>query len=252
MAEKNDWAKLSKKELLEMLQRQEKLLANKKFLQSLPDKGRKVSQTVEQLKQLIAQKERLEDTVAQFERLTVSQLVQRTQLDVVDSDDSDDAHKMQIQSSIGHAATSEEHTCKETTSSKHRETTDTNNSKTDKQLSSKSSGRTWDYESSATPPTYKLEKAKPLSLEQSFKLLQDQEKRQKILQAQHATQKLREQSSLTKTDFTTLQVLNPLQYRETVHEECLSDDSLQDENDIKCHEMDSDDDDDDDNDKENP
>jgi len=29
MAEKNDWAKLSKKELLEILQRQEKLLANK-------------------------------------------------------------------------------------------------------------------------------------------------------------------------------------------------------------------------------
>lgn len=29
MAEKNDWTKLSKKELLEMLQRQEKLLANK-------------------------------------------------------------------------------------------------------------------------------------------------------------------------------------------------------------------------------
>jgi len=29
MAEKNDWTKLSKKELLEILQRQEKLLTNK-------------------------------------------------------------------------------------------------------------------------------------------------------------------------------------------------------------------------------
>ena len=62
---------------------------NRKLLQSLPDKGRKVSETVEQLKRLIAQKERIEDTVAQFERLTVSQLVQRTQLDAIDSDDSD-------------------------------------------------------------------------------------------------------------------------------------------------------------------
>ena len=29
MAEKNDWAKLPKRELLEMLQREEKLLSNK-------------------------------------------------------------------------------------------------------------------------------------------------------------------------------------------------------------------------------
>lgn len=114
---------------------------------------------MKRLKELIAQKEKLEDTIAQFERLTVSQLVQRTQLDAVDSDDSDDdndADEMQTQSGTGHAATSEELTHKETTSSKHRKTTDTNKSK-NKQLSSKSSGRTWDYESSATPPTYKLE-----------------------------------------------------------------------------------------------
>ena len=112
---------------------------------------------MERLKELIAQREKLEDTVAQFERLTVSQLVQRTQLEVVDSDDSDDDtddDKMNTRSDTGHPAISAEH--KEMTSSKHRKTKDTNKSR-NKPLSSKSSGGTWDYESSATPPTYKLE-----------------------------------------------------------------------------------------------
>ena len=108
---------------------------------------------MERLKELIAQREKLEDTVAQFERLTVSQLVQRTQL-VVDSDDNNDDDKMNTHSDTAHPAISAEH--KEMTSSKHRKTKDTNKSR-NKPLSSKSSGRTWDYESSATPPTYKLE-----------------------------------------------------------------------------------------------
>ena len=112
---------------------------------------------MERLKELIAQREKLEDTVAQFERLTVSQLVQRTQLEVVDSDDSDDNNdddKMNTHCDTGHPAISAEH--KEMTSSKHRKTKDTNKSR-NKPLSSKLSGRTLDYESSATPPTYKLE-----------------------------------------------------------------------------------------------
>lgn len=212
MAEKNDWTKLSKKELLEMLQRQEKLLANKKLLQSLPDKGRKVSETVEQLKRLIAQKERIEDTVAQFERLTVSQLVQRTQLDAIDSDDSDnnDDDKMLTQSCQDDPASSEQF--KEITSKERRNTSGVDKSR-NKKFTSHSPSRTWDYDSSATPPTYKLEKAKPLSLEESFKLLQDQEKRQKDLQSQLASQKLKEQSILfDQTDYTTVQGSNHLQY----------------------------------------
>lgn len=125
-------------------------------MQSLPDKGRKVSETVERLKKLIAQREKIEDTVVQFERLTVSQLVQRTQLDALDSDDSDnnDDDKMHIHSCTEHPALSEQH--KEITSGRQRETTDSNKSR-NKQFSSQSSDRTWDYESSATPPSYKLE-----------------------------------------------------------------------------------------------
>ena len=128
---------------------------HRKFLQSLPDKGRKVSETVERLKKLIAQKERIEDTVAQFERLTVSQLVQRTQLDALDSDDSDnDDDKMHTHSCTGDPASGEQH--KEMTSKEHRSMSGVNKSR-NKQFSSQSPGRTWDYESSATPPTYKLE-----------------------------------------------------------------------------------------------
>ena len=129
---------------------------DRKFLQSLPDKGRKVSETVERLKKLIAQKERIEDTVAQFERLTVSQLVQRTQHDTLDSDDSDNNvdDKMVTQSCQEDPASSEQH--KEMTSKEHRNMSGVNKSR-NKKFTSQSPGRTWDYDSAATPPTYKLE-----------------------------------------------------------------------------------------------
>ena len=131
--------------------------SRRKFLQNLPDKGRKVSQTVEQLKKLIMQKEKIEDTVTQFEWLTVSQPVQTTQLDTLDSDDSDnddDDDKMHTHPGTGDPVSSEQH--KEMTSKEHRKMTAANKSRS-KQFISQSSGRTWDYESSATPPTYKLE-----------------------------------------------------------------------------------------------
>ena len=84
---------------------------NRKFLQSLPDKGRKVSETAERLKKVITQKERIEDTVAHFERLTVSQLVHRTQLNAFDSDDNDsnDDDKMNTYSCREDLASSEQH-----------------------------------------------------------------------------------------------------------------------------------------------
>ena len=126
-------------------------------MQSLPDKGKKVSETVERLKKLIAQREKIEDTIAEFERLTVSQLVRRTQLDALDSDDSDnddDDDKMHTHSCTGDPASNEQH--REKTSKEHRKMSDANKSR-NKPFSSQSPGRTWDYESSATPPSYKLE-----------------------------------------------------------------------------------------------
>lgn len=197
MAEKNDWSMLSKKELLEMLGRQEKLLANRELLQSLPDKGIKISETVNRLRELIIQKEKLEDTFTQFEKLTVSQLVQRTRVDLVDSTiESDDNDEMLVESD-------------------HQDTADVhqklNKYKHEKTMDSKSSSGTWDYESAVTSQNYKLEKSKPISLEESFKLLQEQEKRHKDLQAQQATVKLREKSYQVKTEYPS-QVLNPLQY----------------------------------------
>lgn len=128
----------------------------RKFLQSLPDKGKKVTETVKQLKGLIAQKDKLEDTVAQFERLTVSQLVQRTQLHVLDSDDSDDN---EVLSGANHQDTSAD-LHEQLSNSKHRKSMDT-----------KSSSGTWDYESSATPPTYKLEVTGRLSFPLLYRLL---------------------------------------------------------------------------------
>nr|XP_005998806.1 PREDICTED: myosin-1-like [Latimeria chalumnae] len=57
-----DLTSKSKGELLEMLKRQEKLLANKKFIQSLPDKGKKITEFMEKVKLALAHHEDLEKT----------------------------------------------------------------------------------------------------------------------------------------------------------------------------------------------
>lgn len=254
MAEKTDWAKLSKKELQEMLRRQEKLLANKKFLQSLPDRGKKVTETVAKLKELIARRKQLEDTMAQFERMTVSRLVQKTQLELLDIDDSDDdisdtRYDGVISPSKGNIdfSISKSTSIDKETDSKPKTTNEI--SKSERKHSNLNSTGKWNYESSATPPQYKLQKAKPLSLDESSKLLQDQEKKHKELQAQHATLKLKEQGFLGVTDshrpFQTVQ--NPLRYRETAQDEYLSDDSQQEENDMRPTDRETDSDDDEEN-----
>ncbi|XP_036400289.1 protein GRINL1A [Megalops cyprinoides] len=49
-----DLQKKSKEELSDILLRQEKLLSNKRFIQSLPDKGKKISDFVEKVRQALA------------------------------------------------------------------------------------------------------------------------------------------------------------------------------------------------------
>ena len=131
-------------------------------MQSLPDRGKKVTETVAKLKELIARREQLEDTMAQFERMTVSRLVQKTQLEILDSDDSDDdisdtrydgvvsSSKGNIDSSISKSTSID----KETNS---RPKTTTHISKSESKHSNLNSTGKWDYESSATPPQYKLQ-----------------------------------------------------------------------------------------------
>lgn len=228
MAEKTDWTKLSKNELQEILRRQEKLLNNKKVLQSLPDKGNKVLATIERLKELIARREEFDNTVAQFERMTVSHLVERSRQDLSESDD-------------------EISECKDFASEAHEELSHAHNKK-DKMSKLKSGQKKqisygkWDYESSVTPPLYKFEKAKPVPLDQSFKLLQDQEKRYKDLQAQNATIKLKNQGSSSGTESMMLDLVkNSLQYRGTIQEQGGSDDDECQEEERKPIEVDSDD-----------
>ena len=114
------------------------------------------------LKELIARKEQLEDTMAQFERMTVSRLVQKTQLEILDSDDSDDdisdtrydgvvsPSKGNIDSLISKSTSVN----KETDSNPK---TTTHISKSESKHSNMNSTGKWDYESSATPPQYKLQ-----------------------------------------------------------------------------------------------
>lgn len=114
-------------------------------MQSLPDKGKKIIETVKRLKDLISQREKLElqDIDAQFEKLTVSQPVQKTRVDLLDSDDSDDNDRMLSGSDHQDNA----NVNKQSSGSQHEEAMD----------SKSSSGRTWDYKSAATPATYKFE-----------------------------------------------------------------------------------------------
>ena len=114
-------------------------------MQSLPDKGKKIIETVKRLKDLISQREKLElqDIDAQFEKLTVSQPVQKTRVDLLDSDDSDDNDR--ILSGSDHQDTANVN--KKSSGSQHEEVMD----------SKSSSGRTWDYKSAATPAIYKFE-----------------------------------------------------------------------------------------------
>ena len=114
------------------------------------------------LKEIIARKEQLEDTMAQFERMSVSRLVQKTQLEILDSDDSDDdisdtrCHGV-VSPSKGNidSLISKSTSVNKDTDSKPKTTTHI--SKSEGKHSSLNSTGKWNYESSATPPQYKLQ-----------------------------------------------------------------------------------------------
>lgn len=135
---------------------------SRKFLQSLPDRGKKVTETVAKLKELIARRKQLEDTMAQFERMTVSRLVQKTQLELLDSDDSDDdisdtRYDGVISPSKGNIdfSISKSTSIDKETDSKPKTTNEI--SKSERKHSNLNSTGKWNYESSATPPQYKLQ-----------------------------------------------------------------------------------------------
>ena len=111
------------------------------------------------LKELIARKEQLEDTMAQFERMTVSRLVQKTQLEILDSDDdiSDTRYDGVVSPSKGNidSLISKSTSVNKETDSNPKATTHI--SKSESKHSNMNSTGKWDYESSATPPQYKLQ-----------------------------------------------------------------------------------------------
>lgn len=113
------------------------------------------------LKVLIARKEQLEDTMAQFERMTVSRLVQKTQLEILDSDDSDDISDTRYDGVVSPSKGNIDSLISKSTSvNKETESnpkTTTHISKSESKHSNMNSTGKWDYESSATPPQYKLQ-----------------------------------------------------------------------------------------------
>lgn len=120
-----------------------------------------MTETVAKLKELIARREQIEETVAQFEHMTISRVVQGTQLDILDSDDSDDdvtgaGNQASMNSSKSKLVTSGTGAdLHKETDSKHKKKI--SSKKSEKEQTSETSGKKWSYESSATPPAYKLE-----------------------------------------------------------------------------------------------
>lgn len=99
--------------------------------------------TIEKLKELIARREEVDNTVAQFQRMTVSHLIEKTRHNLSESDD--DISECEDFASEAHEKWSHAHNKKDKVSK----------SKTGqkKQILS----RKWDYESSVTPPLYEFE-----------------------------------------------------------------------------------------------
>ncbi|XP_031553503.1 DNA-directed RNA polymerase II subunit GRINL1A-like [Actinia tenebrosa] len=184
MSEKKDITKLSKAELVEMLQRQEKLLLNRTFINSLPDKGDKIHKLVGKLKEQIALREQADDLSNRFNRISLAQsrnASQKVELDSDDDencndDDKDDDNAMVVNEKGALAAptqdTVEEESSKENTPKK------------------QSSGK-WAYDSAVTHvKPHAFEKAKVLSLDESRELQLKQKEEYEALKAKHAAEKL--------------------------------------------------------------
>ncbi|XP_006811656.1 DNA-directed RNA polymerase II subunit GRINL1A-like [Saccoglossus kowalevskii] len=84
--------KKTQNELVDLLTRQEKLLANPKFLHRLPDKGAKIKQFAKKLQKLIEDRDKVEDTVKLLEKMRIEPEIKQTtmQSGELDSDDDDD------------------------------------------------------------------------------------------------------------------------------------------------------------------
>lgn len=83
-----DLSKKTRTELLELLSRQEKLIANRQFISRLPDKGKKICCFKAQLEQLLEEKE--DNVTAVAEELAKLRVSRRPAPQVLDSDDDEE------------------------------------------------------------------------------------------------------------------------------------------------------------------
>ncbi|XP_064620827.1 uncharacterized protein LOC135483738 isoform X2 [Lineus longissimus] len=68
-----DLTEKSRIELVDLLGRQERLLQNKKFINSLKDKGKKIQDFMIELKRILAEKDEIDDAVTLFEGMSLRQ-----------------------------------------------------------------------------------------------------------------------------------------------------------------------------------
>ncbi|KXJ28799.1 DNA-directed RNA polymerase II subunit GRINL1A [Exaiptasia diaphana] len=223
MAEKSkrDISKLSKIELVEMLQRQEKLLQNGKFLKSLPDKGQKIHDMVKMLKEMIIKRGQTEDLTARFQQISIHQSrdANQTQDLTLDSDDDEDTDYCTAISNMDN------------------DNIDSAEKKSQLSASSREDSKKpdkWSYESAVTYERKpKFEKIKQISLEESIKLQQAQKNEYEALRTKQATERLMQHrnptSSCSNLKFTTQEAKD--HYRDTVKEEEIQEDDTQSESD---------------------
>ncbi|XP_013382131.1 DNA-directed RNA polymerase II subunit GRINL1A-like [Lingula anatina] len=219
-------------QLKELLDRQNKILQNKKLISSLPDKGKKISDLADRLRRAIKEKEKVDTTSALFQKMQLEsddedqvsfyrKIINKSDKRKEETDDRlapkvDVLQNCDISKDTGSVSTG--NICDKSRENKdtmhgsldsasvtdtsrrnaekmdvmrNAEKTDlTGDTKTEKAIKSKGKRYSPEEESALFPPKAKYECAKMLSVEDSCKLQEEQNKRVQEIQVQHIAARL--------------------------------------------------------------
>ncbi|XP_013410882.1 DNA-directed RNA polymerase II subunit GRINL1A [Lingula anatina] len=223
-------------QLKELLDRQNKILQNKKFISSLPDKGKKISDLADRLRRAIEEKEKVDATSSLFQKMQLEsddedqvsfyrKIINKSDKRKEETDDrlapkvdgfqtcdismdTDDVsagnicdfdksreNKDTMHGSLDRTSITDRDTTrrkdKKMDAMRSAEKMDlTGDTKIDRTIKNKGKRYSVEEESALFPPKAKYECAKMLSVEDSCKLQEEQNKRIQEIQAQHIAARL--------------------------------------------------------------
>jgi len=218
-----DLNKKTKEELIMLLTRQQKLLQNKKFLNSLPDKGEKIKKFKEEVEsQLEKRKSDMDEAVHMLSGLSLEYKPAVQHFELLDSDDEADIEIADVKSKELDDSSEvfrnyfarkmdkidKKHTEVNREPFKPYKTLKSANilgservkfpSDQDSESAMQGKVPSWREDQSATTPAPShFGEAKTLTLEESCKIIGEQEAKVKDIQVQHAAQRLAERMHIT-------------------------------------------------------